>query len=103
MGMSRLEASRGCPKHREARIARSVEGMEGFFSGCRRASELIAELRSIRERLRKIEAQVLSGWQELWRRINALASQQLSLNEEQAVKSSFRLGGRCVYVTYEVR
>ena len=69
MGMSLLEASLGGPKCCEARFAGSVEGMEGLFSDCKRASELIAELRSVRERLRKIAAQVLSGWQELWRRI----------------------------------
>lgn len=63
--MLRLEVSRGRPKCREACFAESVEGMEGLFSDCRRASESIAELRSVRGRLRKIEAQVLSGWQEL--------------------------------------
>ena len=55
MGMSRLEASRSRPKCREARIAKGVEVMEGFLSDCKRASELIAELRNVRERLRKIE------------------------------------------------
>lgn len=78
MGMSLLEASRGGPKCCEARFAGSVEGMEGLFSDCRRASESIAELRSVRERLRKIEARVLSGWQELWRRITAQRGRELS-------------------------
>lgn len=75
MGMPRLEASRSRPKCREARIAKGVEGMGGLSSNCRRASELIAELRNVRERLRKIAAQVLSGWQELWRRITVRTGQ----------------------------
>lgn len=79
IGMLRLEASRGRPKYREARFARSVEGMEGLFSDCRRASESIAELHNVRERLRKIETQILSGWQELWRRITGFVSEGVDL------------------------
>ena len=56
IGMSRLEASRGRPKCCEARFAGNVEGMEGLFSNCRRASESIAELRNVRERLREMQA-----------------------------------------------
>lgn len=82
MGMSLLEASRGRPKCCEARFAGSVEGMERLFSDCRRTSEWIAELRSVHERLRNIAAQVLSGWQELWRRINDAISDEVKARVE---------------------